>query len=374
MATVTTSEFVKAREYVASFSMIEQKGIVARLVEESSLAVSDFTRDPRGFIREIFSDEAKDAQRSKRIRAGLALGLAFQVVVITAIAIAGWRHATAITQSEKPEYEVKWVDPKPPKSTTENLKDSPTNGDSPSNTSKPPKGNVDAGSSSGGSGNNNPLPPTKGVIPRLPNPAVIPLTTPSSPNPALPVPVGIEGLPTPPPPTNAQIGVSTGTPNTNSPGPGIGGNIGTGKGTGAGDNTGPGGGNNPNGGTGGGEKVGTPGSPNGSITPTGAIDYAPFSRMPDTTGIIWIRRVKPIITPEAQADKVHGYVLLEATFNADGTITDIIVRQPLHSMNDDSMNEAAKEALQKAKFRPATIKGVPVTLRRVLIRVNVNLN
>lgn len=370
MATVTTSEFVKKREYVASFSMIEHKGIVARLIEEGSLAVSDFTRDPRGFIREIFSDEAKDTQRSKRLRMGLAFGLVFQVVIITAIAIAGWHQATATTKPEEPEYEVKWVG-KTPESLAEKDKESSKNGDSSSKPSEVPKGNKDAGSNTGGSGNNNPLPPIKGEPPpRLPHPAVISLTAPNSSNPALPVNPHIEGLPTPPLPTNAQIGVPNGTPNTNSAGPGTGGNIGTGKGSGAGDNTGPGGGKNPNGdGTGSGDRSGNPGSPNGSITPTGPLDYAPFSRMPDTTGIVWIKRVRPIITPEAAADKIHGYVLLEATFNADGTITDIRVRQSLASMDD-----AAVEALQKAKFRPATIKGVPVTLRRVPVKVNVNLD
>jgi TonB family protein len=371
MATVTTSEFVKTREYTASFSMIEHKGIVTRLHEEASLAVGDFTRDPRGFIREIFSGESKDLQRSKRLRMGLAFGLVFQIVVITAIAVAGWRHATSLTKSEKPEHKVEIINLHNPNSTPEKRKESPTNGDPSSNIPAPPKGDKNAGGSPGGGGQDNPAPARHGVLPQyIPNSPIIAPTAPDSKNPNLPVSPTLQGFETPPLPPDATIGLPNGDPKSNAGGPGKNGGIGSGEGPGAGNNKGSGGGNNPDGkGPGGGDRTGPPGTPNGSITPTGPLDYAPFSRMPDTTGIVWIRRVRPIITPEAAADKIHGYVLLEATFNADGTITDIRVRQSLASMDN-----AAIESLQKAKFRPATIKGVPVTLRRVPVKVNVNLD
>jgi TonB family protein len=371
MATVTTSEFVKTREAVASFSMIEHKGIVARLVEEGSLAVKDFTGDPRGFIREIFFDEAKDLQRSKRIRAGLALGLAFQLVVITAIAIAGWHRATA----ETTDTEIIWVPRKPPVNPEKPVEEPPSSGDGSTKTSTPPKGVKGAGGSPGGGGQENPAPPSKGQIPEFSSkPPIIALRPEQTLRPpVLPVPETVQADSGPQPKRDdlAPTGLPTGVLGPPSAGSGSGGGIGnTGNGPGVGDKNGSGGGNNPNGtGPGGGDKVGTPGSPNGSITPTGPIDYRLLSGIPDSTGIVWLRRVRPIVTPEAQADKIHGYVLLEATFNADGTITDIIVRQHL-----DSMDEAAIAALQKATFRPATIKGVPITLRRVPVKVNVNLN
>lgn len=47
--------------------------------------------------------------------------------------------------------------------------------------------------------------------------------------------------------------------------------------------------------------------------------------------------------------------------------TDIQVAMPV-----DFMNESAKEALRRSTFIPATIKGVPVTVRRVQIRVDVH--
>jgi TonB family protein len=370
MATVTTSEFVKMREPVASFSMIEHKGIFTRLFEEGSLAIGDFTHDPRGFLREIFSDETKDAQRSKRLRMGLAFGLAFQLVAITAIAIAGWHHASATGKTDDPEYTVKWIDPNTPtpaNTPKELTAKSETAGKNP----EVLKGNPDAASKSGGSGQETPSPARQGVLPpQISNAAIISPTAPSSPSPSIPFNPTIEGPPLPPPPPAAQIGLPNGDPNTTSAGPGKGGGIGNnGEGTGVGNNKGTGGGNTPGSdGKEGGTTAGRIGSTNG-ITPSGPLDYSQIGRIPDSTGIIWLRRVKPIVTPEAQANKIMGYVLLEATFNADGTITDIIVRQHLDSMDDEAV-----AALRKATFRPATIKGVPVTLRRVPIKVNVNIN
>jgi TonB family protein len=370
MATVTTSEFVKTREPVASFSMIEHKGIFARLVEEGSLAIGDFTRDPRGFLREIFSNEAKDAQRSKRLRMGLAFGLAFQVVAITAIAIAGWHHATTANNTGEPEIEVKIYDfgKTPP---PDNIKNSSTQNESSGKDSDVPKGSPSAGSQSGGGGQEDSAPVQKGVIPpRLPYPSIIaPDVPPSSKPPTIETNYHVEGIETPSPPADTKIGVLNGTPNTDSGGRGSGDGLGEGKGPGVGNNKGSGDGNTPGGR---GVNGGTKGGPLGSIegtTATGPIDIRVLSKIPDSTPIRWIHRVRPIITPEAQADKIVGYVVLEATFNADGTITDIRVRQSLQSMDDEAV-----AALKMAKFSPATVKGVPVTLLRVPIKVGVNMN
>jgi TonB family protein len=366
MATVTTSEFVKTREPVASFSMIEHKGIVARLVEEASLAIRDFTRDPRGFLREIFSDEVKDAQRSKRLRLGLAFGLVFQLVAIGAIAVAGWRHATAVSNTdEPPQYKVeilKFNDNKP--------KDSSTNKDDAAG--KNPdvsKGSPDAGSNAGGGGNENPAPPKLGAIPQsTPIPPIVSPIAPTSQSPTLPVNATIEGPEMLPPPPAATIGVPNGAANSNSGGPGTGGGIGEGKGPGVGNNTGTGGGDTPGGkGTDGGSKSGPLGKPDGS-TPTGAIDFNVLKSIPESTGLVFTRRVRPIISPEFHANKQSGYAVVEATFNANGTITDIVVRQSMPGLDEEAM-----EAVRQIRFRPATVRGVPITLRRVPIKVNVNV-
>src|SRR5262245_46028042 len=108
MATATTSEIVRTVDSAQPFSMIEHKGILARLAEELSLATYEFKEDPRAFIREIFSDDAEDPQRSRRIRMGLALGLGVQLVLMGLITYFGWNHIRQKVE-EKKEYEVRWV-------------------------------------------------------------------------------------------------------------------------------------------------------------------------------------------------------------------------------------------------------------------------
>ena len=81
----------------------------------------------------------------------------------------------------------------------------------------------------------------------------------------------------------------------------------------------------------------------------------------------WLYRPVPVTTPEAQENKVSGTVMLRATFNADGTISDVEVISPV-----DFMTESAIESLKRSKFKPATINGKPVTLRRVPIKVEIH--
>jgi hypothetical protein len=71
--------------------------------------------------------------------------------------------------------------------------------------------------------------------------------------------------------------------------------------------------------------------------------------------------------PEAQKQEVLNYVLMRATFNANATITDIEVLTPR-----DSMTDSAVESLRHSTFRPATVNGVPITVRRVQIKVGVH--
>ena len=137
----------------------------------------------------------------------------------------------------------------------------------------------------------------------------------------------------------------------NGNGQGVGGGNGPGTGLGIGGNTGE-------------KKYGSlngetlPGVVEISYNTPPPIGYVPFK---------WLRRVTPAVTPEAQANKVSGVVLFRATLNADGKISDIeVVRQV------DYMTESALEALKKCTFRPASINGRPITVRRVLIQVSVH--
>jgi TonB family protein len=80
----------------------------------------------------------------------------------------------------------------------------------------------------------------------------------------------------------------------------------------------------------------------------------------------WLFKARAITTPEAQANKVSGTVILRATFHADGTISDIEVLNPVEFMTDSAI-----ESLKRCRFKPATINGKPITVRRVPIRIEV---
>jgi len=111
--------------------------------------------------------------------------------------------------------------------------------------------------------------------------------------------------------------------------------------------------------------AGRPGGSGAGVPP--AVDFSRIGSIAGYRPWTWIRRRTAIITPEAQENKVIGTVVLRATFNSDGTITDIQVAMPV-----DFMNESAVEALRRSTFQPATIRGVPVTVRNVLIRISVH--
>jgi hypothetical protein len=336
------------------FSVIEQRGLVTRLCDELARAAGEVRRDPRGFIRDLFSNDTKDAKRRRRIYAGLACALSAHVILLVLIAYVGWHGAFA--KNGEPEYTVKILDI-PARART----DSP-------DALKPevPRGERGGG---GSGGDHNPLPATKGPLPQMsPAPQVVKPSAPSAPMPALAVMPTIVGPESPPPPINVAPGIPTGAvAEAPSPGPGDGGGLGGANGSGAGNKgSGPGGGDGGGGGKGDKAQAGIPSGTEG--VPTGPIDWSRLKDYPGSTVIAWLRRPTPVTTPEAQANKVRGEVLLRATFRADGTITDIEVVRPVPYMTDSAI-----DSLARSKFRPATVKGVPVTLRNVLVRINVTV-
>jgi protein TonB len=195
----------------------------------------------------------------------------------------------------------------------------------------------------------------------VPGPQIVNMNPSNIPEPALPVNPTVVGPLSPPPPP-APIGDPAAKNRDFSAGPGDGGGIGPGEGTGVGGGKNAGAGNGSRGGSGG-KSAGFPEGLATDIPPAVDFNHPP----PGYQNWTWIRKQRPIITPEAQENKVIGTVVLRANFNADGTITDIEV-----AMAVDFMNESAKEALRRSTFHPATIKGVPVTVRNVLIRIAVH--
>jgi TonB family protein len=148
-----------------------------------------------------------------------------------------------------------------------------------------------------------------------------------------------------------------------SPGPGSKDGIGGRDGSGAGDTDGASEGRRK------GESNDPKGRNNGTPEGTATTSEVPYNgpKPLGYTPFTWVRRATPIITPEAQEHKAAGRVLLRATFNANGTITDIEVINQVEFMTD-----SAVEALRRSKFRPATVNGVPVTVRRVPVYIDVH--
>jgi hypothetical protein len=217
----------------------------------------------------------------------------------------------------------------------------------------------------GGGGQQDNTPATAGLQPRsFPMQSIVPVNQPPLEKPAtLPVEPNIEGPAGPAPPPNTALGDPSSKAGEPSGGPGTGGGLGGRDGSGVGPNSGSGG---PKGGT------GTRGSPDGGkIDGNGTAIGGIIWSEPKPEGFVptrWIHRPTPVVTPEAQANKVSGTVLLIATFRSDGTITDIEIRNQV-----PFMTESAIDSLRRSKFRPASINGVPITMFRVPVRINIEL-
>jgi TonB family protein len=354
MASVTTSKFLKSTTGVEAppFSLIEHKGLVARLIEELSRATGDFASDPRGFILGLFTDENKDRKRRRLLYAGLGLGLVAHFAFIAIIFIADWVKPKAAS-SEGELIVESWV---PPSNSGLKKPEEPE--------SSMPKGN--SGKGGGGGGQEAARPASGGVVPQmLPMPSIIKHNAPEKHNPALPVNVSIQGPQDTAPPPNSTIGVPTGDMDAPpSPGEGTGGGLGSGVGTGVGPGRGPGTGL----GAGGNKGGDTFGSPNG--TGNGMVAFSQIPKLPRESGFSqfrWIYRPTPIVTPEAQENRVAGTVLLRATFHADGRITDIEIVNPVPFMTDSAI-----DSLTKSRFKPATLNGQPITVTRVPVRIEVH--
>jgi len=349
MASATTSDFVAtATKAPPPFSLIEQKGLPGRLAEELARAWRELTRDPRGFIRDLFADDTRDAKRRRRLYFGLAGALAVHAILLTVIAMIGWRSLAA---PQDGEYIVHRID-LPARPTEE-----PTEA-----RSKAPPGDNGTG---GGGGEVNSPPVTKGAPPPTsPAPPIVKPLAPPVEHPALPVMATIKGPESTPPPVTGPIGLPNGaTDAPPAPGEGKGNGIGGRDGSGAGSNDGPGGGRNN--GTGSNPNGSRNGVPNGTATPTDILFTA--AKPPGYVPYAWLQRVTPMVTPEAQEHKAAGRLFFKATINIDGTLTDIEVIQPV-----DYMTESAIEALRRARFRPASINGVPITVRRVPLYIDVH--
>jgi TonB family protein len=354
MASATTTEFIKtdSRAEDPPFSLIEQKGLLRRLSEEVARAVEEVRRDPAAFFRGIFSADSKDQKRRRLIYAGLAVAAVAHAAMLVIVVVAGW-HRIMEPVPESVSLRLKSMIQATPDAKVASESDQPA----------PETARGDNGGGGGG-GDQTPRPPSMGVPPVMtPAPAIPAFKSPTMENPLLPLTPTLEGPQSEAPAPTEPIGDPAGKGTEFSQGSGKGGGIGTGEGPGVG--PGKDGGAGP--GRGGNRGDGTAGSPTGTLAGPSVVNWT----NPPRSGYVpfaWLYKARPIVTPEAQASGSAGTVLLRATLNADGTYSDIEVINGVEHMTD-----SAVEALRRSKFRPATVDGRPVTLRRVLIKIEVRI-
>jgi protein TonB len=204
----------------------------------------------------------------------------------------------------------------------------------------PPGGEKPSGG--GGGGERNPVPPTKGRLPRFDTKQLAkPLAAPKNPQPKMAIEPTLIGPPD-------VLVASNNLPNwgdplqkliTGSGGPGTGGGIGTGEGGGIGSGTGGGLGPGEGGGFGGG--VFRPGR--------GGVGYPACDYCPE-----------PKYSEEARKAKYQGTVLLEVIVTPDGRATNIRVIKGVGL----GLDEKAIEAVRTWIFKPAIgPNGKPVAVR-----------
>jgi TonB family protein len=97
------------------------------------------------------------------------------------------------------------------------------------------------------------------------------------------------------------------------------------------------------------------------------IRFAEMNPAPGTTGDGVsapepLRKVDPAYPATLMRDRVEGVVILYAVIRSDGTVGDVRVLQGVQ----DTLDENAREAMQKWHFRPGTKNGAPVDLEAVI--------
>ena len=201
-----------------------------------------------------------------------------------------------------------------------------------------------SGRSGGGGGNHDPLPASRGNIPKASlDPQLVPPTVilPKEP-PKLAEPESVMVAPNIPLPQGGQIGDPMSKFSLLSNGPGGPGGIGSGCCDGIGPSAGPG--------------VG-PGPP--GIYPPGKMGVT----VPQV-----IFNPEPSFSDEARKAKAQGIVLLLLVVGKDGHTYDIRVRQSLGM----GLDEKAIEAVNRWRFRPATLNGQPVATQ-IAVQVDFHL-
>ena len=116
-----------------------------------------------------------------------------------------------------------------------------------------------------------------------------------------------------------------------------------------------------------------------SVPPSGVTNLSTFVNSPGTPGTMQpvrvggqikaptqIKKVQPVYPAEAQAAKVQGIVIMEATIGVDGRVTDAKVLRSV-----PLLDQAAVDAVRQWEYTPTLLNGAPVA---VIMTVTVTFN
>lgn len=321
--------------------------------------LAEWRADPRGFWLALARGEGSSRRRKQVLQAGVALALIGYTFVVTGLLLLGLQHSTKAEQLvQAPPTPEPWpadVRLVTPMMAFDEVGTRPSRGHLGGSAAQPQRT-----SGGGGGGDNQAKQASGGTLPHaslLPQQAIPDPAPPKTPNPTL---VQVPSLYADPMAVKfvaGQTGVPDAPPAPPARGQGTRGGLGGGDGTGIGVGTGPGY-NAGEGGNMGNQRFGIGGGPTtGSGHDSGVPRMANLRLRPTI-----LYKEKARYAEEARQQKVQGTVLLMATFNANGTLSDIRVVRGLPF----GLTEEAIISAKRIRFQPAVENGVPVTVRAQL--------
>lgn len=351
------------RPTAAEFNfLLTTESLWQRLTCELRAALPELRRDPRRYLAALWRGEDSSRRRKQMLQVGVALAVIGYTAIVTALLLLGLSRSTTaeqlvadkllITDGQAEPIKLIWPVSRTAKSEFTRAR----NGQLGGSLAQPrrPQGG-------GSGGDKQKLPASSGVLPharldpqfKLPDPA----------------PPKIKGATLVSTPTivadpqtlffvKGQLGLPDAPPAPPSKGPGKGGGLGNDDGTGVGRHGhGAGFGQGDQFNTGGGQKPIIGGGP--ASGPGNQPDVRRATAYLRPT-ILYKEKAK--YTEEARQLNIQGLVVLLATFNVNGQITDIRVVRGLPG----GLTEEALQAAKRIRFQPANENGVPVMVRAQL--------
>jgi TonB family protein len=358
----------QTRREPLSLTILENRGVVERLLLEVGTLFNEFKNSPKQFTKAAFAYNSRRFLTfisSPRV-AMASMASIFAITSVVMLVIMLDQRLSRQDRSEAIRDDIELLS-----QITDIPETQPTPDPGPAGTNKgkgggsKPKFERPAGG--GGGGRQEQAPASKGKLPQasldIPQVLAPEVKPPPIKNPSLPVAATIKADPLLFPPDTRPIpyGDPKSKSTTPSAGPGTGGGIGSGTGAGVGPGTGGGVGPGTGGNTGGGDFRAGGGGPGGG----GGGTYR-ASQVTQKARII--SKPEPAYTEEARKNNITGTVVLRAVLASSGSVTNIV---PVRGL-PYGLTEKAIAAARQIRFEPARKDGHAVS-QYIQIEYNFNM-